>query len=85
MGTMKKTIHSEENRILVTWLKEQRIDQGLTMRALSSRLGLPHSFIGKVEQGERRLDVVEYLQYCQALKISPMAGLEIVIQQTSIK
>lgn len=82
---MKKTIHSDENRILVNWLKEQRIDQGLTMRDLSTKLGLPHSFIGKVEQGERRLDVVEYIQYCQALNIRPETGLEIVMLKSAAK
>jgi hypothetical protein len=38
---------------------------------------MPHSFGGKVEQGERRLDVVEYLQYCQALDIKPEDGIKL--------
>jgi hypothetical protein len=46
------------------------------MRELAARLEAPHSLIGKVEQGERRLDVVEFLQYCEALKASPICGLE---------
>ena len=48
------------------------------MRDLAKRLNVPHSFVGKVEQHERRLDVVEYVQYCEALKISPIKGLSIV-------
>jgi len=46
------------------------------MRDLAERLEVPHSFIGKVEQGERRLDVVEFIQYCDALGVSPLLGLE---------
>lgn len=46
------------------------------MRDLAERLEVPHSFVGKVEQGERRLDVVEYIQYCEALNISPLIGIQ---------
>lgn len=45
------------------------------MRDLAERLEVPHSFVGKVEQGERRLDVVEYIQYCEALNVSPLIGI----------
>lgn len=40
-----------------------------------------HSFIGKVEQGERRLDVVEFVRYCEALKLSPDEGIAIISKQ----
>ncbi len=46
------------------------------MRDLAERLEVPHSFVGKVEQGERRLDVVEYIQYCEALNVSPLNGIQ---------
>ena len=75
---MKKSLHSPEYERLTKWLKEQREAQGLTMRELASRLDVSHSFIGKTEQGERRLDVVEYIQYCQALGVSSNKGLEIL-------
>lgn len=45
------------------------------MRALSEKIGISHSFVGKVEQNERRLDVIEYLHYCNALEVSPVDGL----------
>ncbi len=48
------------------------------MRELSDRLGVPHSFVGKIEQGERRIDVVEFIQYCEALGVSPVHGLEAI-------
>lgn len=48
------------------------------MRDLAKKLDISHSFIGKVEQGERRLDVIEYLQYCNALGVSPIDGLRVV-------
>ena len=33
------------------------------------RLGRPQSFVSKVERGERRLDVVEFLEIAEALQI----------------
>ena len=53
-----KSVISDENKRLCLWLKRQRQDKGHTMRSLSEVLGTPHSFIGKVENQERRLDVV---------------------------
>ena len=74
-----KSVISDENKRLCVWLKRQRQEKGHTMRSLSEILGTPHSFIGKVENQERRLDVVEYVRYCQALAIDPMDGLKQVL------
>lgn len=43
----------------------------------------PHSFIYKVEQGERRLDVVEYIWYCTALGVDPHTGIDAVLKNSS--
>ncbi len=32
-------------------------------------MGVIASFIGKVETGDRRLDIVEFIKYCQGLEI----------------
>ena len=37
----------------------------------------------KVEQGERRLDVVEYIWYCIALNIDPRVGIEVVLDHVN--
>jgi len=80
---MYKTLHSPENKKLISWLKSQREGQGLSMRELADKLGVPHSFVGKIEQGERRLDVVEFLQYCKVLGISPLEGLKVIDSEIS--
>jgi len=78
---MFKTLHTEEHRRLISWLKEKRLEQGLTMRDLAQKLGTRHTLIGKVEQGERRLDVVEYVKYCKALNEHPNHGIEKLIKK----
>ena len=50
------------------------------MRALAERMDKPHSFVQKVEQGERRLDVVEYVWYCRKLGVNPQDGLLLIEQ-----
>ncbi len=75
---MKKTITNVKYQKLLEWLKSARNEQGLSMRDLAVRLDEPHSFIGKVETAERRLDVREYVEYCQALKLDPQVGILIL-------
>lgn len=48
------------------------------MRELAERMDISHSFVGKVEQRERKLDVIEYLAYCDALGVSPSAGFKVI-------
>ena len=49
------------------------------MRDVGERLGVPHTYVQKVETGERRLDVVEYVWYCQAIGILPHDGLDLIL------
>ena len=39
-----------------------REEAGLTQREVSARMGMAHSFLSKCETGERRVDVMEFLQ-----------------------
>lgn len=80
---MTKSIYTTEMVALRDWLKSQRLAQHLTMRSLAKRMNKPHSFVQRVEEGDRRLDVVEYAQYCIALELDPRIGLELVLKHIS--
>ena len=73
---MSKSIYSEKSRILTRWLCQQRKAAGLTQRTFASKLGVHHSIVGKIEQGERRIDVVEFFEYCRVLDANPHALIE---------
>ena len=75
-----KSIHTDGYRALLAWLREQRTAQGLSMRELAERLDVPHSWIGKVETGERRLDVCEYLSLCAALECDFKTGIDVLLR-----
>ncbi|WP_052027318.1 helix-turn-helix domain-containing protein [Rheinheimera nanhaiensis] len=54
---------------LGNWLREQRNAKGLTMRDMAAISGLPHSYFGKIEQGIRGLDILEFIELCGWLGI----------------
>lgn len=75
---MTKSIYSEEMIALRAWLRAAREVQGLSMRDLAVRINKPHNYVQRVEEGDRRLDVVEFVWYCNALGIDPNEGFAIV-------
>ena len=75
---MKKTIHSEQYIHLLRWLRRHRLAAGLSMRSLGTRMNVPHSWIEKTEQGERRLDLLEFVKLCTALECDPHEGLQLL-------
>lgn len=46
---------------------------GISQRELADRLGKPRSFVSKIENKERRLDIVEAVVIARALGMSPEA------------
>lgn len=80
-----KSIYSVHAQAFRSWLKHQRELRGLSMRDLGAKINKPHSFVGKVESGERRLDLIEFLWYCQALQADPCTGVQYVLDQTAHK
>ena len=74
-GLVEKTIHSEGYRFLVKRLKAERERRKLTMREVAVRINAHHTWVVKVENRDRRLDLVEYVRYCRALNINPHKGI----------
>ena len=68
---MPKSIHSEPYKRLLALLVAQRKVADLSQYELAERLHRPQSFIAKVEGGERRIDVVEFLEIVRALEADP--------------
>ena len=67
---MTKTIYSKENRRLIRLLRQKREDLDITQLQLASILDKDQTFISKIENSERRIDVIELRTICIALKIS---------------
>lgn len=50
------------------------------MRDLAKLLNTSHTTIGRIELGKRRLDVIEWLKYCEVLNADPFEYLEILVK-----
>lgn len=66
---------SPHYRSAIDAIKAVRVESGITQRELARRLGKPPSFVNKIEQLERRLDVLEFIAIARAMNIEPGALL----------
>ena len=69
--TLRKTLRSKGHRDLIDILVKSREQAGLTQRELAARLRRPHSFIGRIEAGERRVDVIEFIEIARVMGLDP--------------
>lgn len=80
---MKRTLDSDESKVLGDWLRAKRKEKGLTMRDLALKINSSHTFVSKVENQERRLDVLEFISYCQSLELDPTESFKEVAELVS--
>lgn len=73
---MASTVEHAEYAILQELLKRVRESKGLSQRGMSARLGKMSSYVQKIESGERRVDVIEFLQICDLLEVDETAFLK---------
>ncbi len=66
---MPRSIHTQQYQLLCDLMMKARDGAGLTQTELAEKLGRPQSYVSKYENGERRLDVVEFLEVMRALGV----------------
>jgi transcriptional regulator with XRE-family HTH domain len=64
---MPESQHSARYRRFCDLLIGWRREKGLTQAEVAKRLGKPQSYVSKYETGERRLDVVEFIDVAHAV------------------
>jgi transcriptional regulator with XRE-family HTH domain len=69
---MGKSIHSPQHQRLRELLIAARKKAELTQAEVAEQLGRPQSFVAKYEGGERRLDVIEFMQVTRAVGADPV-------------
>lgn len=77
--TMKTSLYSTHYDQLRKWLKLARESKGLTLRDVSLLTGQHHSIIGKIEQSRRKIDIIEFIEYCKILDVDPIEGVSVVM------
>lgn len=69
---MAKSRSTKAYRRLRDLLTQAREAAGMTQAEVAERIGRPQSFVSKVETGERRLDVVEFVEFAEAIGADPL-------------
>ena len=68
---MRKSLHTRAYSVLRERLILARKGAGFTQQQLAKQIGRPQSFVAKYESGERRLDLVEFLEIAAVLGVEP--------------
>lgn len=63
------SLHTKEYKQLIAKLKTARTSAGLTQIEVAERLKKPQSYVSKIENGQRRLDVLELKQLAKLYKV----------------
>lgn len=81
---MARSTHHPNYQTLLTLLRDLRERAGVTQLSLAESLGNTQTFISKIERGERRIDVVEFIEICDALGADPIAAFREYVQRRSL-
>lgn len=73
---MTKSVFSKQYDLLRQLLVTARQQNELTQAQVATKLDKPQSFVSKYERGERRLDVIEFLEVTRALDVDPSSMIE---------
>jgi len=68
---MTKALFTDRHDRFRKLLVEARKRKGLTQIDMAKKLRKPQSFVSKYEKGERRIDLIEFLEISDALAIDP--------------
>ena len=62
-------------------LREFREDAGLTQRDLAETLHRPQKWVSYCETANRRVDIVEFVEWCQACGVEPTDGFQRLLKE----
>jgi transcriptional regulator with XRE-family HTH domain len=82
---MEKSIHSQRYRRLIIELQTHRKLAKIPQHELALKLGTTQSQISKIERLERRLDVLELIDYCRAINLKPEDISDLIIRISAMK
>jgi transcriptional regulator with XRE-family HTH domain len=66
----RAAVRQRNKKFLLELLRRIRLDASVSQMELSKKLGKSQGFVSKYELGERRLDLPDLVEICDALQIS---------------
>jgi transcriptional regulator with XRE-family HTH domain len=77
---MSRTIQSPRHRALAALIAEERKKARLTQAVVAKRLGRHQSFVATVESGQRRIDVIELIEFGAAIGFDPSTVITTLVR-----
>ena len=68
---MANSLYDPRYKRLIERLISERKRNGMTQRDVAARLKQPASYVGKVETGQRRVDLIELVDMLEAMGVKP--------------
>jgi len=78
---LSKQLRTARHRKVIAVLAEVRTKAGVTQRELARRLDRAHSYVSRIEKGDRRLDVPEMIQWCEVLDADPVEAMKHIMRR----
>lgn len=75
-GKLGKTLGSARHKALVDLIITKREAAGLTQSQLAEKLGEYQSFVARLESGQRRIDVIEFVEIARILNFDATKALK---------
>jgi transcriptional regulator with XRE-family HTH domain len=75
-----KSVHTKSYTRFLELLITARKNAKVTQDEVAERLNRPQSFVSKYENGERRVDVIEFLDIAQAIGFDPISFMRKVLK-----
>jgi transcriptional regulator with XRE-family HTH domain len=73
---MTGSTHNPNYRLLLDVLRGARKQRSVSQVELAAKLGNTQTFVSKFERGERRIDLVEFVEIAEALCVPPQELLD---------
>jgi transcriptional regulator with XRE-family HTH domain len=76
-----RSIGTPENLLAAGLIRDARKLAGLTQLQVAGELGRPQSFVADIESGQRRVDLVEFLNLADVIGFDPLSLLSDLVRE----
>jgi transcriptional regulator with XRE-family HTH domain len=80
-GKLGKTLGSAKHKILIEFLTERREALQMSQAEFAEKLGQYQSFVARLESGQRRIDVVEFIEISEILQFDPSRTIKLLTRK----
>ena len=78
---MPASMHNPAADLLAKTVVELRKAKGMNQRELAAALGREQNYVARIETGQRRVDLIEWIQLLRALGVDPEQEIARLIRQ----